>query len=644
MSIKPRDYQLQAVKDVKQGEVNLLCLPMRAGKSFISKLIIDKYNTSKALIVCGYRKIVLQFESYFPDTYTFILSGKKFDHSKPVHLATFQTYNNRDLDIAEYSLLIIDEYHSRQSDAVHNLMKQAKSNGTTIVCLTGTPITDKNKLITDGIDNFIQPITVNQMRAQGYLAPTRFFSVKDIITPNKDELKTNRADYSEKDVTEVISKSKLLESIVDQITKHKLDTEHNTLIYVNFISTADKLYNMLSSFYNVNIVHSKLSEKEQTEAIDRYHSKPGVLINVRALSLGFDSPKSDRLIFGLLTTRHSLALQIMWRSSTLNPQDSNKEAIVYDMTGQLNAVNPFSDFSEYNKPKETCMEQAMALTDPEERMLLMMSCKGDGPVTKCSSNLPSSLVDNPYVIDCTTITPHIEPCGEIMSVHEMQYDTTEDKHNIGIINKWTKCPKCGYIKKVVIKAMSTPEDLIEAYVEESNKPTNKVVSLYNKEYNKCMLIIDDCKLKSYKYEIVSSQAELFKTCRSILNNQPFKLVSNINLPKLPNVQVSSKLDKLVNLVNYDEPDKNTSLMRKIVKAYFDQLNVVYNYKKGLTYWIMKGVNNSNLKRVVKELGEIKTKQDYTDLRYWLERDRTKNTIPVPRPNISIDIDENEIPF
>ena len=62
--MQPRLYQQQAVDAIQLGKTNLLCLPMRSGKSFVMELAIDKYQFNKVLILVGYRKIVKQLSTY----------------------------------------------------------------------------------------------------------------------------------------------------------------------------------------------------------------------------------------------------------------------------------------------------------------------------------------------------------------------------------------------------------------------------------------------------------------------------------------------------------------------------------------------------------------------------------------------------
>ena len=43
---------------------------MRAGKSFVMELAIDKYKFTKVLILVGYRKIVKQLSTYYAGNFT----------------------------------------------------------------------------------------------------------------------------------------------------------------------------------------------------------------------------------------------------------------------------------------------------------------------------------------------------------------------------------------------------------------------------------------------------------------------------------------------------------------------------------------------------------------------------------------------
>lgn len=233
--MQARPYQQTAVDSIKLNQVNLCVLPMRAGKSYLIKLIIDKYQFKKVLIVVGYRKIVQQLASYFP-SHTHILSGLPFDHTQQVHLASFQTIANRDINLSEYDLIVQDEYHSRTSATASNVVFQPNC---TVILLTGTPLTNNNRLLTKDIDNFIQPITIKEMIENNWLTPTRFMSNSTILGDYADQLSTNKQDFDESIVRQIIQKEHLLNNIVTLIDDNHLATQHKCIVYVNYIATAD---------------------------------------------------------------------------------------------------------------------------------------------------------------------------------------------------------------------------------------------------------------------------------------------------------------------------------------------------------------------------------------------------------------------
>lgn len=582
----PRPYQQTTVDSIQRNSVNLCVLPQRSGKSFIFELIIDKLKPSKVLIVVGYRKIVEQLITYYHGRSTHILAGKPFDNSMQVHVASFQTLQSRldSIDLSQYDLIIQDEYHSRTSKQAQSIVFQPD---TTICLFTGTPLTNSNKLITDRIDNFIQPTSVRELLENNWLAPTRFMSNRDIIGSNSELLQTNRQDFDESVVRQLISREGLLASIRKLILDNQLDTQHNTVIYVNYIDTADTLFTQLSDLHNVNLVHSKLSANQQQQALANYESDFGVLINVRALSLGWDSPRTDRLIYSFFTKIHSLALQILWRSSTVNPDDPHKQAVVYDLTGQLASVNPYTDFKQYSK-KPSCRKQCEKLTNPMEKFFCLASCVSEPPMSNCTGKLPYSLTDNPYV---SNFTVHAgKPCGESVPVHQMQFKSTEP--SVGIVRKWSKC-KCGCVTYYDIQTLVNPSEMIELYSEES--PTNCVTVLYSSENKQALAILDDPGKSTYSFKQFTDSSDLYQHAVKYFKSKPFQIISNAR-SKLPNVHVDTELNFALDLVNWDGSNQN--LIRKLIKSKLLHICEYLGMKPGVVYYKMKLVTTDNQKSVL----------------------------------------------
>ncbi len=587
--MQARLYQQQTVNTIELEKTNLLCLPMRAGKSFIMKLTIDEHKFNKVLIIVGYRKIVKQLSSYYKDRFTYILAGEAFDHSKQVHIATHQTFNNQDIDPAEYDCIIIDEFHSRMSATVYELL----DNQATHLLFTGTPLTNRNKLITKGIDNFIQPVTVKDLLEQGFLAPTRFLSNSDIIGKHANELTTTKQDFDESIVRQLIKTEDLLGNIRKLIIEQQLDTKHNTVIYVNYIDTANTLYELLADLNNVQLVHSKLTDKQQTQALIDYESGPGILINVRALSLGWDSPRTDRLIYAFFTKIHSLALQILWRASTINPNTPNKIANVYDMTGQLGFVNPYTDFSSYSK-KKSCKDQCYEQygDDPMQLYFCLESCKGEPIVVNCDGKQPYHHTENPFISNYRVAEG--TPCNESYPSWEFKYKTIDA--GLGLVTKYQKCP-CGCVTGYDVKTLHQPSDMIPVYDED--KLMNTVTILFSKEYMKALALFDDISQTKYKlYEFNSSETLYEEACK-FFGSKPFQMLSNASMPKLPNVSVNNQLNAVLPLIKWGTP--NSGFIKKLIKSKMEHICEFLGLKPGMVYYVAKHITKDNEKQILQDI-------------------------------------------
>lgn len=587
--MQPRPYQAQAIEDIELGKTNLLAMPMRSGKSFVMELAIDKYQFSKVLILVGYRKIVAQLANYFDGRYTHILAGESFDNSKQVHIASFQTLANRDIDISQYDCIIIDEFHSRMSAAVYSLL----DNQATHLLFTGTPLTNRNKLITKGVDNFIQPVTVKELLESGYVAPTQFLSNSDIIGQHAEELKTTKQDFDQDIVRRIIKTEDLLGNIRKLIVEQHLDTKHNTVIYVNYIDTANQLFDLLSDLNNVNLVHSKLTQTQQSQALTNYEAGPGILINVRALSLGWDSPRTDRLIYGFFTKIHSLALQILWRASTINPDNPNKVAKVFDLTGQLAQVNPYTDFKSYSK-KKSCKDQCLEQygNDPMQLYFCMESCKGEPIVVNCDGKQPYHHTENPFISNFRVHDG--TPCKQAYPSWEFKYKTIDA--GLGLVTKYQKCP-CGCITAYDIKTLHQPSDMIPVYND--SKHMNTVTVLFSAQHMKALALFDDISKPKYKILQFDSSETMYTEACKFFGSKPFQVISNAKMGKLPNVAVNKQLEAVLPLINWDTP--NSGFIKKLIKHKILHMCEFFQIKKGMVYYVAKAINPTNEKKILQDL-------------------------------------------
>jgi len=609
--MKARSYQTRASREVIPQKVNLIVSPMRSGKSYIMKLIHDRLEPKKTLIIVGYRKIVLQLQGYF-DSSSFILSGKSFDKTKAVHIATFQTIANRDIDLSQYDLIMQDEYHSRLSKRAQDIVFQKDC---TVCLFTGTPLDNKNRRLTKGIDSWIQPVSIQEMIDNAWLAPTRFLVNGNMLVKHSTELEGNRLDFDEKVVRRIIQREDLLVLIKDLIVREELDTTHNTVIYVNYIETANELYELLSNLNNVNIVHSKMSQKAQDEALERYQSTEGIVISVRSLSLGWDSPVTDRVIYGLFSKIHSNALQMLWRGSTIDPNNPEKETIVYDMVGQLDVVNPYTDFKEYGKHKDSCREQCMEFPENSiARDICLESCTTPEEMFIVCNGEPSfSFEQDPYKSNFKT---QGTPCKEGHPFYEYTYWTKRPKDSIGILYKYSECP-CGFTTRYTLETMTQPSKVVEMYQE--HLPQNSVMILVKPKSSLALLIIDDVKeKKSYIYKYVKGQEGAYEALLRHFRGRKFSIISNLSLNKLKGSKHEPKLDYLLQYVDWEDIN-GQEVMRQLITSRIRGHVARAGFKQGYTYLMMAHVNSQNEKEVYSKVKNKLGKQALKTLFKKLER-------------------------
>ena len=580
--MKMRPYQQQYIDNIQINKSNLLIAPMRAGKSFILKGVIDKYFTGKkVLILVGIRHVIEQLATYYDD-YSFILSGKTFDHTKHIHLGTFQTLQRRDIDLSEYDMIAIDEIHMRFNTPI---VKQIRNLTCTRIYMTGTPLKPNNTFLSDEFDNVLEFTNIKEMIANNYLAPTKFMSIGNMLS-NEADLHKRNGDYVNEDIDRIIDKTALIEWIVKDNIKYGWSSKHKTIMYTNSIATTERIVKAFNS-PDVRAIHSKLSKSELTEVRNWFESTSnGIIVNCRMLTVGVDIPSADTVVYLLPTMIHSLFLQSIFRAST---KYGDKQATVYDYSGMLNKVNPYDN--NWKKPKLTCKEQCIKQypTDMLAQYFCMESCTSDPILVPCNGKLPISLIDNPFISNFTVFEG--TPCMESKPVWEFEYKSQDV--SIGLIRKWSKC-SCGCITYYDVKTLTEPSELIQVY--DDTITANTVTIIYSPENRKALAIFDDITQSKYRIFMFDSSEELYKQACKFFKSKPFQILSSHKMPKLPNVSVDKSLLQAEPAIKWNSDNKG--FIRHLIRAKLTELVSFFGMKPGYTYYSLKGVNKNNEKSVM----------------------------------------------
>lgn len=579
-----RPYQIEYIDNIQINKSNLVISPMRSGKSVIIKGIIDKYfSDKKVLIITGIRHVITQLATYYTD-YSFILAGHKYDHTKLINLATFQTFSRRDIALEEYDAVFVDEIHMRFNT---DIVKQIRKLNCTRVYFTGTPITNRNTFLSDEFDNVLEFTNIKQMIEEKYLAPTRFLMIGNML---KDEssMQIRNGDYVNEDIDQIIDKTALIEWIVNDNLTYEWSTKHKTIMYTNSIATTQKIVDKFNS-PNVKAIHSKLTPKQIEETMNWFESTDaGIIVNCRMLTVGVDIPSADNVVYLLPTKIHSLFLQSIFRAST---KSGDKIATVYDYSGMLNKVNPYDN--QWKKPKLSCKDQCIKQypNDPLAQYFCIEACKSNPILVPCKGQLPISLAEHPFISNYQIHSG--KPCGESRPMWEFEYKQTNP--STGILTKWTKC-KCGCVTSYDVRTLAEPSAMIQVYSDA--KPTNTVTVLLSVEHHKALALFDDLSSKSYLIGMYDSSDAIYEAASQHFQSKPFQIMSNVQL-KLPNVQVNPGLEQVMPLIDWFSD--NQGFIKKLIKAKLTSMVSDFAIKPGYTWYVLNAVNESNQKSVLQFL-------------------------------------------
>ena len=582
-----RDYQQKALDQVELGKKHIIYNGIRSGKSVVLWAITQKFKDAKILILTSNRKILLQLKEYYGDEASFILSGKDYDHSKRIFIGSYQTLKNRpEVDIESFDICMRDEAHRYHNNT---LVKKIHSTVPTCVDFSGSPIDSRGNIL-KGYDTWIRTIRTKEMFDRGFLSPVKFFASQNFIEGAEKLLKTNKHDYDEQVVEQLMDNSAILKSVKDRILEKGYHLNNKVLMYVSSISMGEKTLNYLD-LPNTRLIHSKLGNGAVEECLEWFkNTSSGILINVKMLSEGYDENTIDGVICLSPTKIRSLFIQRNLRQATFK---EGKVGFYEDYVGNLSRFSPFDD--DFTTSRKTCKEQCEGFTDAFEKWACLESCKSEPPMTNCNGELSYDLQQNPHISNYRIHEG--TPCTEMVPVHLIKYQTVDIGH--GRLQKYTRCV-CGCLTSYTLKTMMEPSEMIEVYQDEVVRATATV--LYDRTKKRAVVLLDDPTQTKYKVLEFTSSEDMYKSALKYFKNKSFQMIANIAMPKLVNVKVNKALDVFVPLINWENQTQN-GIVKKIIKFLLEEHIKVVGLKKGFAYYFLKGVTPNVEKEVMEFLNE-----------------------------------------
>lgn len=362
-----RWYQKEAITAtiaylrLNKGTKNpLIVAPTGSGKSWIIAGLIYKlhenYPNLQVLILSHVKEILEQnyekLTTILPkDKLGVYSSSLKMRKVNQITIAGIQSVYKYPNLFANTKLIIVDEAHTipPSSESMYQKLL-TEFNTVPIVGLTATPYRLGTGYLTDShiFDEVVYSVDLKRLINEGYLSKLSSKSAKEQIDTSK--LKVQAGDYSKKSMSEQIDRFNITNSICDELAKYKKLRKH-WLVFAVDIKHAENIAQALNERGITSApYHSKMSMEERSLFIRLYKAgKIQCIINVNALTTGFDFPEID--LIGLLRPTKSPVLHVQMIGRGLRIAPDKSDALILDFAGNLRRLGPI-DKIEITPPKK----------------------------------------------------------------------------------------------------------------------------------------------------------------------------------------------------------------------------------------------------------------------------------------------------
>lgn len=351
MKLTLRDYQEQAVEDVRNAyrafkKAPVLALPTGGGKTVIFSYITERATAigNKTLILVHRRELVSQSSETLTKLgvdHGIIAAGWK-QSDAPVQIASVQTLVRR-LNSCTFKpdLIIIDEAHHAAASTWTRVLEHfssAKRLG-----VTATPMRLDGKGLGQFFDELVIGPSVAELTEQKHLTPARCFSTP--VKLDRKLLTKDHGDYALASTATILEDTKINGNAIKEYKRHCpgkpaivfcTTKQHAELMAERFRDAGFR-----SAFLHDGVkatVRRGLIEYLGTGQLD-------ILTSVNVISEGTDIPIVTAAILLRPTESESLYLQQVGR--VLRPAPGKEHAIIIDCVGNVQRFGLPADEREY---------------------------------------------------------------------------------------------------------------------------------------------------------------------------------------------------------------------------------------------------------------------------------------------------------
>jgi DNA repair protein RadD len=328
-----RPYQAKAVEEIRslfssQTPNTVLVMPTGAGKTRVMVEVANIYAGlgQRVYIVVDGKSIVNQTSDRFKDLnidHGVIMASDKRACADPlIQVCSIDTLARRALQGLTIDVLIIDEAHGCESPSYRTLIEAVNGYGK-ILAVTATPWPK------DGfgwfISNEVRPISMQQLIAQGYLCPLKYYqpAVMDM-----SKVATSLGDYVEADSLKEFESKAIYGDVVRKYKE--LCLGELTFVYCINISHA---LTFKSLFEAAGVACELIDAKTSLEERNRILNSCDLVVSVGTLTTGVDVPRLKNMFICRPTQQKTLHVQMLGRGT--RTYDGKLFCRVFDCVGNV---------------------------------------------------------------------------------------------------------------------------------------------------------------------------------------------------------------------------------------------------------------------------------------------------------------------
>lgn len=332
--IQDRAYQVEAEQEIiqkyKDGVRSLvLVIGCGGGKTNVTCSIIEKALKKKkrVMFIAHRRELISNCQdrlTQYGIKADVILGGKKRNVANPVQIASIQSLVRQDLP--EASIVFVDECHTALSTSYIDVLNRYKASGSLIVGLTATPFRTDKRVLGEVFDDYVLPITNEELVSRGFVLPTKVYGAGNISSKN---FKIKLGEFDKGDLQKAFDVNNVYTNLIENYKR--LAGGLSTIVFCNSVEHSIKTAQCFNdNGYKAVHIDGETPKEERDEAIRQYASgETLVLCNYGLLAEGFDVPKTRCVIMNCATTSLIKWIQASGRSQRLF--EDKEFGIIIDM-------------------------------------------------------------------------------------------------------------------------------------------------------------------------------------------------------------------------------------------------------------------------------------------------------------------------